>query len=423
MAAAEEEIIILKIGGSSITHKAHEETLNQQNLDWFSKLIAASVDESFLAPNANAKTKDHTNNIIIKGGTSPKPKFIVVHGAGSFGHHSAKRHGLRCGKAAFLDAKFKSPTLQHLPRPAKKCKLNNGNAHPQQEENHPGTIIISNSSSKQRCQMQALSKTRQSVQKLNAAMIQSLLKHGVNAVGISPGMTIPMLRAHGATTLLPDNNNNNNNNNNNGETGAVRDSSVEGMKYLCQSIHQSLEAGLVPVLHGDACLLYDGVQAGILGGDTIAEGIATLWGESIPRDCHTGGDFRPTTTNKGHSSDANDNKLACEESNATNNNGNEKYGKKISRVIFITDVGGVYTSDPKSDTDASLIRSLRIGKRTGEVTIEDKNDGNNASGSATTSAAAAAAALNVSGSSHAHDVTGGLKVRKKEHDSIHKEKK
>ena len=146
------------------------------------------------------------------------------------------------------------------------------------------------------------------------------------------------------------------------------------MRALCESVKEALRAGLVPVVHGDACLLYDGVRAGILGGDTIAEGLATMWNE--------GG-----TT-------------AISE------------GSRISRVIFITDVARVYTSDPKSNVDAELIRCIRVDGDNGALSIErecdgddddDDNDGKRGRSEAD--------GMNVTGSSHAHDVTGGLKVR------------
>ena len=303
-------VTILKIGGSSITNKAKEETLDQEALEWFAKLIASSVDQSSLSSHHIATSES-------------KPKFVVVHGAGSFGHHSAKRYGLRCGKSIFMDecAHHDDMLSDHIT---------------------PDVNL--------QYEMEGLSKTRHSVQKLNMAMVGALLNHGVNAISISPGMSIPSIRAHGASKCK-------------GKSDDSLNSSYHGMKLLCQSIHQSLQAGLVPVIHGDACLLYDNKRTGILGGDTLVEGIATLWEES------------------------------------TSNNYNRQQDK-ISQVVFITDVAGVYTSDPKSDENAILIRHLNVNSN-GEVNIVDRVEDNN--GSTDTS-------LNVSGSSHAHDVTGGLKV-------------
>lgn len=143
-----------------------------------------------------------------------------------------------------------------------------------------------------------------------------------------------------------------------------QDESYRGMQQLCDTIQQCLQTGLVPVIHGDACLLYDGERAGILGGDTIAEGLATLW------NCR----------------------------HATS---------KISQVIIITDVAGVFTSDPKSDPNAELIRSLTIHEETGKVVIENKGSDINNNNTAQLDSHK----LNASGSSHEHDVTGGLKAK------------
>ena len=302
----DDEIIILKIGGSSITNKALEETLNQDALDWFAKLVTDSIDRKYLSIDCSADKDDKAASQ-----TKKKTKFIIVHGAGSFGHHSAKRYGLQCGKDVYIREK----SMNYL--------------HQFAALNEKG----------RRLQSEGLCKTRQSVQKLNSATVSCLIKHGVNAVSISPGISLPNLRAHGAID---------------------NDSSAQGMQDLCASVEQALEAGLVPVLHGDACLLYDNIRAGILGGDTIVEGLATVW------------------------------------------NKDKKRRSRISKVIFITDVDGVYSSDPKSNDDADLIRSLKVDRKTGDVTIE-RVEGNTEKSEADS--------LNVSGSSHDHDVTGGLKAK------------
>mmetsp|Transcript_20063 Transcript_20063/g.30034 ORF Transcript_20063/g.30034 Transcript_20063/m.30034 type:complete len:134 (+) Transcript_20063:216-617(+) len=92
----QDEVIIIKIGGSSITNKATEETLNQDAIDWFAKLISASVHKSFLFSDKEEQQEKEDDD------GKKKTKFVVVHGAGSFGHHSAKRYELQCGKAALL---------------------------------------------------------------------------------------------------------------------------------------------------------------------------------------------------------------------------------------------------------------------------------------------------------------------------------
>ena len=113
------------------------------------------------------------------------------------------------------------------------------------------------------------------------------------------------------------------------------------------SIKEALTAGLIPVVHGDAGLYggideLDKLSAGILGGDTLVEMIST-------------------------------------------------HGLlDISSCIFLTDVDGVYSKDPKVyPTDAKLIRRIDIDTSSGKVMTEN---------------------ISASGSLHVHDVTGGLEV-------------
>lgn len=317
-------VIIIKIGGSSITNKATEETLNQDAINWFAKLISASVHTSFLFSDTEHEQQEQDDEMRRKRSKlEKKPKFVVVHGAGSFGHHSAKRYGLQCGKAALL-------------------KRRNGDSSSSTTAHDEMCNNSNNSQKRKRFQMEALSKTRHSVQKLNAAMVGALLDHGVNACNISPGVSLPGMRAYGSSASTITNN----------STEINQDCSAAAMDLLCESINQALDAGLLPVIHGDACLLDDD-HAGILGGDTLVEGLVS----------------------------------------------SKKMKDNVHKVIFISDIAGVFTSDPKINKDARLIRSLKVDVTTGEVTIDD-NGGD-----------VEAEIMDVSGSSHAHDVTGGLKAK------------
>ena len=369
MKGEEDDIVILKIGGSSITNKANEETLNDVALEWFANLISSSVDPSFLSISVDddgdgygcrrrsrGTASDRSNDGVTTNKTKKKKQFIVVHGAGSFGHHSAKRFGLRCGKAVFLEEIVDHPSTSTSSDSDQQCRTSAAAAEEDDDD----------ASMNQRYQMEGLSKTRQSVQKLNAATVNYLIQHGVNAVGISPGLALPGLRAHGATSVISTTGRTISTSNNNSSS---QDDSYRAMQQLCDAIQQSLQAGLVPVVHGDACLLYDGKRAGILGGDTIAEGLATLW-----------------------------------------NNNNHHRTSKISQVIFITDVAGVFTSDPKMDPNATLIRLLTIHEDTGKVLAIETKDGD-ANKAKSAHEQLEADTLDVSGSSHEHDVTGGLKVK------------
>jgi len=164
---------------------------------------------------------------------------------------------------------------------------------------------------------------------LNSAVVSHLIEEGVDAVGISPCLNIPGLMTHGGNEY-------------------------NGVTLLIQSIRETLSAGLVPVIHGDAGLYgkyrdhisrdhHQSMSAGILSGDTLVEIIAT---HPLMNEC-------------------------------------------ISKTVFLKDVDGVYTKDPKVCPDAVLVRNIFIDPINGEVMNE----------------------VSASGSSHEHDVTGGLEVR------------
>lgn len=266
-AAAEEDkvelprdVLLVKVGGSSITHKATKETLNEQALNWLAENLAATVADRFRSANA-------TNAADSCGNTA----VVLVHGAGSFGHHHAKEFGLKG-----------------------------------QSEPPPTSDATTADESSRRRAMQGLAETRRSVQKLNGLVVSALLEHDVNAVGISPCFGVPSMQAHGGDAT-----------------------------QLQAVVHTALVAGLVPVLHGDACLY--GGDAGILSGDTIMELL----------------------------------------------------GPWADRAVFLTDVDGVFTKDPRSDPFATLLRRLAVR----DGTVED--------------------AVEASGSGHAHDVTGGLATKLK----------
>ena len=166
--------------------------------------------------------------------------------------------------------------------------------------------------------MQGLAKTRLSVQTLNRIVVARLIRHGVNAVGMSPCFAVPQLQAHGG-----------------GDSPEATRQAQAGLEII---VRDALSAGIVPVLHGDAGV-YGTRDAGILSGDILMERLGQAsW---------------------------------------------------ISHAIFLTDVDGVFSSDPRKDPDASLLRSIVVDKNTLDI-LEP--------------------VLDASGSSHDHDVTGGLKV-------------
>eukprot|EP00591_Stephanopyxis_turris_P007868 CAMPEP_0195524808 /NCGR_PEP_ID=MMETSP0794_2-20130614/24869_1 /TAXON_ID=515487 /ORGANISM="Stephanopyxis turris, Strain CCMP 815" /LENGTH=330 /DNA_ID=CAMNT_0040655115 /DNA_START=35 /DNA_END=1027 /DNA_ORIENTATION=+ len=259
-----ERIVLIKLGGSSITDKATIETLNDVMLEWIANVICS----------ASSNNNNNTNT-----------KFIILHGAGSFGHHMAKEYGLR------------------------------GQSHPA-----PSNTVSSRSSSQLQREhsMQGLAKTRLSVLRLNWEVCKSFIHKDIPAVGISP-FSIPCMQAHGGD-------------------------SKGSMSNLARVVRDSMDAGLLPVLHGDACLYGD--RSGILGGDTLAFGLGTH--ELLD----------------------------------------------VDEVIFMTDVDGVYTSDPNDDIvdgdSAELMDVIRVDES--GIILSD---------------------VCASGSSHDHDVTGGLRTKLK----------
>eukprot|EP00980_Cylindrotheca_fusiformis_P011931 scaffold2830_cov131-Cylindrotheca_fusiformis.AAC.52 len=264
-------VVVVKIGGSSITNKAVKESVNDETLRWFAHILSKSIGTSFKAIDEENQIDEGTNR-----GTRFRREtaFIIVHGAGSFGHHTAKEYGLR----GQIGAPNSFSTLS-------------------EREN--------------RYRKRGLAETRISVQKLNNMVVGTLVDCGVNAVGISP-FSIPGLEAH------------------------LEEEATDSLERIVCS---TIKAGLVPVLHGDACLYGDDVA--ILSGDRLVEVLGSLeW---------------------------------------------------VTSAIFITDVDGVFNEDPRDNPKAELLKTLAVDAETGEIRSEVK----------------------ASGSTHVHDVTGGLETKLK----------
>ena len=182
-----------------------------------------------------------------------------------------------------------------------------------------------------RFQMEGLAKTRLSVQTLNRVLLESLIDHGINAVGVSPCFAAPSMRADG--------------------------SSAAAANELRTVVEDALVAGLVPVLHGDACL-YGTRTAGILSGDTLFEILG----------------LAPWAT----------------------------------RGVFLTDVAGVYTADPRIHKNATFLPSIGIpagssgdGDDVGGKLVLDHDQARDISSST----------IAASESLHPQDVTGGFKTK------------
>ena len=264
------EVVVVKVGGSSITKKNEKETLDKEQIQWFADTLASSISDYFKALSTN---KNQSTDQCEPKSTA----FVVIHGAGSFGHHQAKEHGL---------------SGQKIPS--------------EQNEEIDSTS--------RRFQMEGIAKTRLSVQKLNRILVESLITAGINAVGISPCFAAPLMRADG--------------------------SSEAAARELRSVVESSLVAGIVPVLHGDACL-YGAYTAGILSGDTLFQIL----------------------------------------------------GIGATRGVFLTDVNGVYTADPKV-ANATFVPTIGVDGKTGDFVFQEDE-----------------CTIAASDSLHPEDVTGGFKTK------------
>ena len=209
-------IIIVKIGGSCITDKSKFETLNVLCLE------EIALQFAFLMSQAESTQQ-----------------YVIVHGAGSFGHMSAKQHSLSIG----------------------------GNSESNWRE---GAAI-----------------TRRSVTKLNGFVLDALIKHKIPAVTVSL-FPATCTRAAGKEIL----------------TGG----SLEHINTL-------LENGFVPIIHGDVVFDDSTGSCSICSGDTIVK-----W---ICRHLLQG---------------------------------------SVQRVVFLTDVAGVF-SKPPHEEGARLLEHIKIDRK------------------------------------------------------------
>ena len=313
------DVVLVKIGGSSITNKSKKETLDTQGLEWFAKSLGDIVDPSFKAPQPLEQAPDFPGESGSSTDRRHQTTFIVIHGAGSFGHFQAKEFGLKGPTTSKSDSNSEDNTV----------------CNEQVSSDSKGGLDEARENHNYRYQMQGLAETRRSVQQLNQHVVSSLITHGsINAVGISPCFGIPHMQADA-----------------NNQTGALF--------WLETVLWDTIQAGLIPVIHGDACLHLptrtelnvsssgDRAAAAILSGDILMEVLG-------------------------------------------------RHVSWISRIVFITDVDGVFTKDPRiamADADeepAELLREIAVDRQTGDIILETT--------------------IEASSSSHTHDVTGGLKA-------------
>jgi isopentenyl phosphate kinase len=154
-------------------------------------------------------------------------------------------------------------------------------------------------------------------------VVAALIENNVNAVGISPCFSM---------------------------TTAMTSSIEEHQQQLVAIVQSTLQAGLVPVLHGDACLFYSQdatPRGGILSGDTIIEWVGSA--------------------------------------------------SFVSRVIFLTDVDGVYTSDPRLNSTAEFVPLMAASLSPSSSSLHSEPP--------------PLVVIQATGSTHAHDVTGGFTTK------------
>lgn len=321
-------IIIVKIGGSSITNKSKLESLDIPALDWFAKTISKYPENS------------HDNDNFNDSSDSITTQYIIVHGAGSFGHYQAKAFGFR-GVNVIPENETKNEKKDI-------SKQENNNSHSRAHENGI---------------REGLAKTRLSVQKLNLVLLSILIQYNIDAVGISPfSLVSPLMK-------IVENSNNNN----------TFSHLLDPFQLLTSSIINALNQGVVPVLHGDAIFMSSNtVHAGILGGDDIVYAIASYFSQQ--REQH----------HQKHSSGIHD-----------------KFVTDDVKVVFITDVDGVFTSDPKFNPNAELIHLITVSPKTGKIVQVDNNTISNDSDTDNLHVKT----VQASKSSHDHDVTGGLESK------------
>ena len=142
------------------------------------------------------------------------PKVIVVHGAGSFGHQHAKAYGVARGGAGALN--------ELAPEDDVNRRLRLGFA-----------------------------KTRNAVCRLNSLVVSALVDAGVNAVGVSP---------FGAWSTR----------------GGGKTLNVETSPNAMAVAIKTIDAGLVPVLHGDAVFDVD-TDVAILSGDVVVRELCAFF--------------------------------------------------------------------------------------------------------------------------------------------------
>jgi isopentenyl phosphate kinase len=139
-------LVLIKYGGSAITLKSVFEQLNSQALVECAQVISNAYERA------------------------SETRYVIVHGAGSFGHFHARAYGLK-------DGGHKECNVPHEVAPLSSQELPPSQSY--------------------ECWKRGVTLTRQSVQKLNRALVDSHVSIGLPAVSVSlfPQVTKSKLRA------------------------------------------------------------------------------------------------------------------------------------------------------------------------------------------------------------------------------------
>lgn len=79
------DVIVVKIGGSSLTHKAEKESIDWDILNWFSRTLQSAISEFFLATGGKDQREciaSLDDKHACVSNNTKKHTFVVVHGAG-----------------------------------------------------------------------------------------------------------------------------------------------------------------------------------------------------------------------------------------------------------------------------------------------------------------------------------------------------
>ncbi|KAI9209717.1 Aspartate/glutamate/uridylate kinase [Polychytrium aggregatum] len=201
--------LLIKIGGAAITNKSAVETIDHDRFQALIRFVAAQHHRS-------TSIRWPSN---VSGSPFPQPSsLLLVHGAGSFGHHIAKEHGLKGTNSYAVVAEEQPRQLDTALR-------------------------------------LGMAATRTSVRKLNGLIVEELVRHGVPAIGITPGLLVKSSRGQ-----------------------------IHELKRLYAAVHETLRQGMVPVLHGDV-VADDAYGAVVWSGDDIVKELALFDPDQIPPRC------------------------------------------------------------------------------------------------------------------------------------------